>query len=516
MANEARVGGRAGNIAKNSLTGLTNNVLPSLLRFFTRYVFIQYFGDTLLGVNSLFADVITIFSFAEIGLNIAISFFLYKPIAEKDTEQIQSYLGLFRKLNRIVILAVTVVGLAFIPFLGLIKTTEPIPGLLVYYLIFLAQNIISYMFSYRFAYLAASQKAYELVRIDVTVAIATEVLQILVTVLTRSFVAYLLTYVALMTARILLGNRIITKRYPETVFRDAKPLSRDKIRQFVRKIASLLLLKVTELGVSQTDSIIVSTMVDVKQWGYVSNYMVIRKLTALVFSSLASGLVPSLGNLSVQENREKQENTFKLYNFANSWLSLNLFAGLAILVSPFIALVFGATRVLDDLTCFLLFFNVLYTGLLEPVAVLLNALGQYERDKWINIASFVCNIVTSVVFVLLWGLPGVFLGTICSTTVTYYRIYNVLHHTFGGNCLEYYGKAAKTLLLGIVVYAVLHWLISPAIWGAQPNLLGLILLGLVTLLVTNVVFWLFNRKDACWRRTLQLIKRFLPKRKEKA
>ena len=86
MPETPKLDGRAGNILKNSTTGLINNVLPSILRFFTRYVFILYFGDTLLGVNSLFADVVTIFSFAEIGIYSAISFFLYKPIAEKDTE----------------------------------------------------------------------------------------------------------------------------------------------------------------------------------------------------------------------------------------------------------------------------------------------------------------------------------------------------------------------------------------------------------------------------------------------
>lgn len=510
MADNPRLGGRAGNIVKNSSTGLLNNVLPSILRFFSRYVFLMYFGDALLGVNSLFADVVTVFSFAEIGVFAAVSYFLYKPIAEGDTERIQSLLSLFRTLNRFIILGVTVVGICFIPFLQFIKTDEPIPGLLTYYLIFLAQNITSYLFSYRVAYLSASQKAYQLARVNLAMAFATEALQIIVTITTRNFTAYLLTYVALLAARILWSNRLIVARYPETRFRKAKPLDKETIRQFVKKTMSLFVLKVSELGVSQTDSIIVSTMVDVTQWGYVSNYMAIRKMTALVLSSLAGGLVPSLGILSVVESREKQEDSFRLYNFCNGLLCVNLFACLVILVPPFIQLIFGEKRVLDDLTCFLLFFNVLYTGLLEPVAVLRDAMGQYERDKWINIAAFVCNLITSVLFVLLFGLPGVFMGTLCSTTVTYYRIYNVLHYAYGGNCMDYYAKAAKTLLLGLTVYAALHWLARPLIWGSLSNLLGLILLGIATVLVTNLFFWAFHRRDPYLPLTMQLIRRFLP------
>ena len=513
MPETPRLDGRAGNILKNSTTGLINNVLPSLLRFFTRYVFIMYFGDTLLGVNSLFADVVTIFSFAEIGIYSAISFYLYKPIAEKDTERIQAFLGLYRKLNRYIMLAVTVIGLGLIPFLQFIKTQEPIPGLLIYYLIFLAQNILSYMYAYRTTYLAASQKAYQLAHINVLIAFATEITQILVTILTRNFIAYLITYTLMMTIRILWSNHYIVQHYPDTNFKHYQKLDRETIWQFVRKMFSMLLLKVSELGVSQTDSMIVSTMVDVTQWGYVSNYMAIKKMTSLVLSSLAGGLVPSLGILSVVESRERQEESFRLYNFCNTLLCINLFAGLVILVPPFIELVFGTKRVLDDLTCFLLFFNVLYAGLLEPVAVLRDAMGQYERDKWINVSAFFCNLITSILFVQLLGLPGVFLGTLCSTTITYYRIYNVLHHAYNSDCKIYYGIALKTVVLGLVIYGILHFGIFPLIWNAQRNLAGLVLLGIATVVVANSIFFLVNRKDPYLHSAILLFKRFLPGRK---
>ncbi len=512
MASKPRIGGHAGNIAKNSITSLLSNVLPSMLRFFSRYIFIKVFGDTLLGVNSLFSNVITVFSFAEIGIYSAVLYFLYKPIADGDVEKIQSFLGLFRNIMKFLIAGVILVGLAFIPFLDLIKSDNPIPGLLVYYLIFLLQNVISYLFAYRIVFLLASEKSYELAPINLAIAFATEVLQIIVTVTTRSFVAYLLTYVAMLAMRILLSNRLIVKRYPITRFKKVKKLDKPTIKLFVSKVKSLFLLKVTELGVSQTDSMIVSTMVDVKQWGFVSNYMAISNMTSLLLSSLASGLVPSLGNMSVTKTKEEQEDSFKLYYFCNTLLAINLFACLVILVPPFIRLVLDAEHMLDDLTCFLIFINVLYSALLEPVAVLRDALGLYEKDKWINITSFFTNLIASILFIKLIGLPGVFLGTICSTTITYYRIYNVLHHAYGGNCASYYFKAIKTLLTGTAAYAVLHWLVYPAIWRAMSNFIGLVITGIATLVITNLIFAAVNFRDPYFSRTLQLIKRFVPKR----
>ena len=511
MGKDNAMGGRLGNVIKNSSLSFATNVLPSILRFFSRYIFVMCFGDALLGVNSLFSDVILLFSFAEMGVFTAVSFFLYKPIAEQDTEAIQSFLGLYRVLNRILIVLVTVVGLGFLPFLKYIKTPEPIPNLHVYYLIFLLQNILSYLFSYRTAYITSAQKAYQVSFITIIISIATEVLQILVTIIFRNFLLYLITYLVLQAIRVLWTNEYIRKHYPETIFKKSKPLDKETGLAFVKKTLSLFVMKISMVGVSQTDSIIVSTMVDVVLWGYASNYLAIKKMISLVLSSIASGMIPSLGNMTVVEEREKQLDTFNQYSFLNAWLCLNLFAGLVILVPPLIQLVFGAERLLDDLSCFLLFFNVLYFGLLEAISVLRDARGLYEKDKWLSLLSFVVNLVTSVVLVWLFGLPGVFAGTLIGTTVVYARPYMVMKEVYGENGWNYYRICIRTLLISVPVYLLLQFVIHPAIWAWQTNILGLIISGIVTVLVTNGLFILGNLKDENLRKCLDVAKGFVRK-----
>ena len=490
---------------KNSSLGFVTNVLPSILRFFSRYFFIMYFGDTLLGVNSLFSDVVLLFSFAEMGVFTAVSYFLYQPIAENNTEDIQSFLAVYRKLNLILIILVTVVGVAFIPFLGYIKTSEPISGLLIYYLIFIAQNILSYLFSYREAYITAAQKSYKITHINIIISVSSEILQILVTIITKNFLLYLLTYLALYTVRTFWKNAYIRKHYPDTCFSHAKPLSADTRKLFKKKIASLFVLKISIVGVSQTDSIIVSTMVNVMQWGYVSNYLAIKKMISLVLSSLAGGIIPSLGNLIATENREKQMDSFRLYSFFSAWLCLNIFTCLVILVPPFISLIFGPGRVLDDLTCFLLFFNVLYNGLLEAISVLRDARGLYEVDQWMTFASFIVNLIASVLFVKMFGLPGVFAGTLVSTTVTYGRPYLIWHQVFGGNGKEYYMLCIKTIIESLFIYAMMQFVIHPLIWHWQSNFLGLVISGVITVLITNIVFLIVNHKNPYQQRCKQLV-----------
>lgn len=505
MAKQSAMGGRLGNVIKNSSLGLVNNVLPSLLRFFSRYIFIIYFGDALLGVNSLFADVVLLFSFAEMGIFSAVSFFLYKPIAESDHEKAQSYLALYRKFNTAIIILVSVVGLGFLPFLGLIKTPEPIPNLWMYYLVFLAQNILSYFFSYRTAYLTAAQKAYQVSFISILISVSSIVLQIVVTVLTRNFMAYLLTDLSMNVVKVFWTNHYIKTHYPETKLRNPKPLDQESKQQFFQKTKHLFAVRLANLGISQTDSIIVSTMVDVVLWGYVSNYLSIKKIGSMALSAFSMGMLPSLGNLTAIESREKQIESFNMYSFFSAWLYLNFFAGFVILVPPFVAMTFGEIRVLDDLTCFLLFFNVLYNGLLEAVTILRDARGLYKEDLWLTIAAFVGNLVSSIILVWLFGLPGVFAGTIIGTTIMYGRPFVIWREVFGEKSFSYYRLALITIVEALIAYAVLHFGLAPLIWGWQSNLLGLILLAIVTVAVTNLVFLLINLRNPQLKASAELL-----------
>ncbi|MBR2923694.1 MAG: hypothetical protein IKC28_01580 [Clostridia bacterium] len=513
MAKQSAMGGRLGNVIKNSSLGLINNVLPSILRFLSRYIFIIYFGDALLGVNSLFGDVVLLFSFAEMGIFSAISYFLYKPIAEEDHEKAQSLLALYRKFNIAIIVMVSVVGLGFLPFLNLIKVQEPIPNLWMYYLVFLAQNILSYFFSYRTAYLTAAQKAYQVSHISIITSVVSIVLQIVVTIVTRNFLAYLLTDLLLNVVKVFWTNHYIMTHYPQTKLVNPKPLDAASRKQFFQKTKSLFAVRLANLGISQTDSIIVSTMVDVVQWGYVSNYLSIKKIGSMALSAFSMGMLPSLGNLTAIESREKQIESFNLYSFFSAWLYLNFFAGFVILVPPFVAMTFGEIRVLDDLTCFLLFFNVLYNGLLEAVTILRDARGLYQEDLGLTIAAFFGNLVASIILVRLFGLPGVFAGTIIGTTIMYGRPYVIWREVFGEKNFSYYRLALVTIVEALVAYAILQFVLVPLVWNWQSNLFGLILLAVITVAVTNLVFLLMNLRNPQLKNILDLVVgRFIKKK----
>ena len=72
----------------NAFTATTMRVLSLLAGYFARVVFTHTLSEDYVGINGIFYNILNILSVAELGIGTAISYALYKPIAEGDTELI--------------------------------------------------------------------------------------------------------------------------------------------------------------------------------------------------------------------------------------------------------------------------------------------------------------------------------------------------------------------------------------------------------------------------------------------
>ena len=157
---------RIKNSINNILTGLVGQLILTITGFITRTVFINILGSTYLGVSGLFSNILTVLSFAELGVGQAIVFSLYKPIAEEDEEKICSLMRLYSKIYHILFLVVLALGLLILPFLPyIIKDIDSIPNIRIIYVMYvkikdtmikksikhiliICKMIIIYMFKY--------------------------------------------------------------------------------------------------------------------------------------------------------------------------------------------------------------------------------------------------------------------------------------------------------------------------------------------------------------------------------
>ena len=75
---------RTGFAIKNTAAGVSSKVITLVLSFVSRTIFIRLLGNEYLGINGLYSEVLSMLSFAELGFGSAMTFALYKPIAEND------------------------------------------------------------------------------------------------------------------------------------------------------------------------------------------------------------------------------------------------------------------------------------------------------------------------------------------------------------------------------------------------------------------------------------------------
>ena len=108
---------RTKNVLKNMLVGTSFQVISLIMGFISRTIFIKILSAEYLGINSLFTNILTILSFAELGIGNAIVFNLYKPLAKKDEKKINLLLNFYKKTYFLIGMIILILGLILVPFI---------------------------------------------------------------------------------------------------------------------------------------------------------------------------------------------------------------------------------------------------------------------------------------------------------------------------------------------------------------------------------------------------------------
>ena len=192
-------------------------------------------------------------------------------------------------------------------------------------------------------------------------------------------------------------------------------------------------------------------MINVTQWGLISNYLLLRSAISGLMNKIYSAFLPSFGNLIAKGSKERQLQVFNVYDMANSWIYAFCFVALASLSSTFISLYFGEKNIVGETTIFFLFFAFYIDGLRTPISALWEASG----DKWLTILAAVVNLITSIIFVIQCGLSGVYMGTICAMLILLFGRPYIL---FRGQklCTEYFMVLLCHIMLGVMAYLITH------------------------------------------------------------
>lgn len=500
------------NTLRNIKTGVIVQIINRLMAFVVRTVFIKVLNTEYLGVNGLFTNVLTILSFAELGIGTAIIYNMYKPIADDEIEKIKSYMKLYKKAYTLIGCIVFVLGLLVIPFMNIIVKDIPNikENIIFVYLLFLFNTASSYFFSYKKSIIIAYQKQSIIDNIDSLFYLIKSILEIIFLILTKKFIIYLLIQII----GTLIENIIISKKanqlYPFLKDKTCEELDNKEKKNIFKNVKSLVIYKFGVVAMTGTDNILISSLINVDTVGLCSNYtLIINAIKSVVFN-IINAVTASIGNLNAGDDLRKKENIFYQFTFVNYIIYSFCAIAFIVLLNPFIELWLGKDYVLNMMVPVTMSFSFFIDGIRNPGYVYRTTLGLFEKAKMAPYIGAVSNIILSIIFCEKIGVEGIFLATAVSQLISYFWIdpYLIHKYEFKTSSKKYYKKALIYFIVfstNVLICIVLTNLVK------QKGVIGFVLKGIIVLIIANLVNMLFFRKNDEFfmikERLIRLIKR---------
>lgn len=484
---------RTKNSVKNLLTAFVGQGIGFIISFIARYFFIKTLGREYLGLNGLFTNILTILSLAELGVGEAITFSLYKPLAEGDTKKCTMLMQVYKKVYNTIGLVILLVGISITPFLPLIiKQMPDVPYISLIYILFVVNTAVSYFFSYKRNLIIADQKRYIATFIRYLAHIVFTFLEIVYLILFKNFIGYLIIMILATLADNIMVSRKAAKMYPYLNSKEKIPLDEESKRGIIKNTKAMMMHKIGGVVVNSTDNVLLSSLVSLDAVGLYSNYYFITNALNSVSQHVFNSVVASVGNMFVKDNKEKQYSIFKDIFFLNFWMFCFISVCLLCLFNPFIELWIGKDYLFSfDVVCIIIINFYIY-GMRKSVLTFREASGLFYKDRWKSVFEAIINLVSSIILAIFFGTFGVFLGTfISSVTVCVWVEPLVLYkYGFEMKLREYFKLYFKYLIITLFCCFVTYLLCSYITFG---RVISFIIKAFICLIIPNLVIIILFR-----------------------
>jgi len=427
---------RTKNTILNLLTGLGGNMLVNLLKFITRTVFIRTLGTQYLGIGGLFSNILTMLSLTELGMDTAINFRLYKPVAEWDVDRIRVLMKFYRTVYRLIGCVVFLLGISLVPALPvLIKDYDKLDALginaVLIFMMYLMRSVTSYLFlASRTAIIKADQKRYVLSVVDYFINIASYGAEILILLVWKNFVLY--TGVALLFGIIknFVNASIAKKMYPE-VFQPTKDrITRQELKEMLKDCGALFVYKVNSVVLKATDNLVLSAFIGLAIVGLYSNYLMIYKGIKGFINKFYTAARASVGNYFATKDLPSRYRFFEVMNFMTAVLYGTACVGIAVCSNEVITAWIGEEFLIPQPFPILIGIEILFAGLKHNLGQIRNLSGAFRQLWYRPITSIFVNLGVSVTLVQVIGIYGVIIGTITADALTNFMVDPRIIHRF--------------------------------------------------------------------------------------
>ena len=484
---------RSHNAAQNAILCTICRFVDILINFVARIFFVQFLGREILGINGLFTNVLSFLSLADLGINTAMTYSFYEPLANKDEHKLSALVHFYKRIYFIVFCVVLIVGLILVPFLPyLINMENPIENIELYYILLLLNSSVSYLFVYKSSLLKADQNEYIISLTNTVVKIFKNIVLVILLWIYKNYVLYLIIEICFTIINNLVINYISQKKYKFLSYND--DLDKKSKKDIFTNVKSVIIYKISSVLLNGTDNILISVIVGTIYVGLYSNYLLIINAVVSFINVIFVSLYGSIGNLLHSENSGRAMSVFEHLIYLSYLIGAFVVACLLAGLDDTIRLFFGSDYVLDSLSTIAIILNCYLSCVCQPIWTFRETAGLFKEVRFIILITAIINLVLSIILGMYFGVFGIIIATLISKVSTYFWKEPIILYKkfFSGSCTEYFYSIAKYFIVTLIA-------LIPVFFLQRINL-GFSLFTIifevgVSGLLSVVIFMLLTRKN---------------------
>lgn len=482
----------------NSVTAIIYQIVLAISGFIIPHYILLYYGSTTYGLVNSITQIFGIISLCELGIGPVIQAALYKPLADKNNQEISK---IFKSANRffkqIVVIAICfTIGMSiFYP----IKVKDEFD------IIFTVLLIVSISTSRILQYIFGITRQ---ILLDADQKIAVELLPQIVAVIMTTIISVLLMK---------FGFSIIVVKYVSLVVYLFRPIflyiyikKHYEIDCNVKLLPGEEPIKQKWNGVAQhiansihanTDILLLTVFSSLRNVSVYSVYNLVIKAFSQGIESITISITSYFGFAMANGNSEELSNKFEEYEIISHHFITEIYIMIGILILPFVDVYTQGvkdTNYYEPVFAVLLVISSYLYCIRIPYHVIIKAAGHFKQTQMSAIIEAIINLTFSVVMVKPFGIIGVTLGTICAMVYrTIYYVFYIQNNILKRNICIFLKHISVDILSIFSVLFVLNALdlICVNVNNYAEWFVLSLKSGIIMLLITSFITYLMYKKS---------------------
>lgn len=504
---------RIKNAKRNVMSGILKAIVVIVLNFLIRTAVIYILGFEYQGLSGLFTSILQVLNLTDFGFSAAVTFILYKPIAEDDIDTICAIIAFLKKVYRIIGIVILIIGLVLMPFLPkLISGSCPDDiNIYILFIIYLFNTVISYfLFAYKSTLLSAYQREDVVSNVYTITMLSCKGIQFLLLLVFKNYYIFVMVVpIATIISNILL--HLWSQRIFPNVIPKGKILLETK-RTLIKQVKAVFINRMSDIARNSFDNIVLSLFLGLTVVAIYDNYYYIYSALYGFMGIIVHSIKAGVGNSLVNESVDKNYHDCMKFSFVFLWIVGWCTICMCCLYQPFMRVwMKGDENLLlstSNMVLFCVYFYVI--SLVYTKNVYLEAQGLFWECKYWYICEAIGNLVLNILLGYFWGVTGILLATIITIVVFNYFGGTIVLFKFYFKRTPKYFFASQLFYLTITFFNGLgtYILCSYINFG---GILDVIIKIAVCMVVPNIVFMVVYFRTKEFRESLDLIKRFIRK-----